>query len=272
MDDPSLLGLGDVELIAAEKIQPRAGRLDLLLYDEQLNRRYEVELMLGATDPSHIIRSIEYWDIERRRYPAYDHVAVLVAEDITSRFLNVMALLAGSIPLIAIQVVALQVGDKIALHFVRVLDQTALREDDTHDSAGGDGRGGGETTDRAFWQAKVSPEVLARCDAVAELMHELTGESYELIYHKVVIDIERSGGGETPIWVNPQKTLLRVGAYVPDPEAWAKRFDDVGQLATLRRGNKAVAASFKPQDFDAHRELLKEFFQVALNADGAAVE
>ena len=272
IDDPSLLGLGEVELIAAEKVQPRAGRLDLLLHDDQLNRRYEVELMLGATDPSHIIRSIEYWDIERRRYPAYDHVAVLVAEDITSRFLNVMALLAGSIPLVAIQLVALQVGDKIALHFVRVLDQTALRADDVYEPGGGGGRSGGPTTDRVFWQNKVAPEVLARCDAVAELMHELTGESYELIYHKVVIDIERSAGGETPIWVNPQKTLLRVGAYVPDPEAWAKRFDDAGQLATLRRGNKAVAASFKPQDFDAHRALLKEFFQAALNADGQAVE
>lgn len=90
VDDPSILGLGDLELVAAEKIQPKAGRLDLLLHDEQLNRRYEVELMLGATDPSHIIRRIEYWDIEHRRYPAYDHVAVLVAEDITSRFLNVI--------------------------------------------------------------------------------------------------------------------------------------------------------------------------------------
>ena len=116
-DDLSILGLGDVELVAVEKALPKAGRIDLLLYDEQLNRRYEVELMLGATDPSHIIRCIEYWDAERRRYPAYDHVAVLVAEDITSRFLNVMALLSGSIPLIALQVNALRVDDKIVLHF-----------------------------------------------------------------------------------------------------------------------------------------------------------
>ncbi len=168
------------------------------------------------------------------------------------------------------QVVALQVGDKIALHFVRVLDQTSLRSDDTFESGGG--RSGGPTTDRAFWQNKVLPEVLARCDAVVELMHELTGETYELVYHKVVIDIERSGGGETPVWVNPQKTLLRVGGYVPDPEAWAKRFDDIGQLATLRRGNKAVADSLKPQEFDAQRPLLKQFLQAALNADGAPVE
>ena len=30
---------------------------------------YEVEVMLGETDPSHIIRCIEYWDIEKRKYP-----------------------------------------------------------------------------------------------------------------------------------------------------------------------------------------------------------
>ena len=86
--------------------------------------------MLGATDPSHIIRAIEYWDIEKQRYPAYDHVAVLVAEDITSRFLNVLSLFSGSIPLIAIQLDALQVDDKILLNFVKVLDQTELRTED----------------------------------------------------------------------------------------------------------------------------------------------
>ena len=83
-------------------------------------------VMLGATDPSHIIRTIEYWDIERRRYPGYDHVAVLIAEDVTARFLNVMSLLSGSIPLIAIQLDALEVGGNILLNFVQVLDQGHL--------------------------------------------------------------------------------------------------------------------------------------------------
>src|SRR5438270_9376662 len=98
--------------------------------DAESTLRYEVEIMLGPTDPSHIIRCIEYWDIERRRYPAYDHVAVLVAEDITSRFLNVMSLLAGTIPFVAIQLNALRVSDAIILDFVTVLDQRVLRRDD----------------------------------------------------------------------------------------------------------------------------------------------
>jgi hypothetical protein len=51
-----------------ERKQPRAGRLDLLFQDEN-NRRYCVELQLGKTDESHIIRTIEYWDLEKKRYP-----------------------------------------------------------------------------------------------------------------------------------------------------------------------------------------------------------
>ena len=85
-DDPSIVGLGDVILKDKERIQPRAGRLDLLMQDSDGNGRYEIEIQLGSTDESHIIRTIEYWDIERRRYPQYDHTAVIIAEDITSRF------------------------------------------------------------------------------------------------------------------------------------------------------------------------------------------
>ena len=83
--DPSLLGLGDLTVRDVERRQPGAGRLDLLLADPEGATRYEVEIQLGATDESHIIRAIEYWDLERRRYPQYEHVAVLVAEDVTSR-------------------------------------------------------------------------------------------------------------------------------------------------------------------------------------------
>ena len=41
-EDPSILGLGDLILKDKERIQPRAGRLDLLLQDSESTRRYEV--------------------------------------------------------------------------------------------------------------------------------------------------------------------------------------------------------------------------------------
>lgn len=125
-DDPSILGLGDLILKDKERIQPRAGRLDLLLQDPDSSRRFEVEIQLGKTDEGHIIRTIEYWDIERKRYPQYDHTAVIVAEDITSRFLNVISLFNGFIPLMAIQLNAIQVSDQVSLVSTTVLDQMTL--------------------------------------------------------------------------------------------------------------------------------------------------
>jgi hypothetical protein len=66
-EDPKILGLGDLVLLQQERIQPSGGKLDLLFQDADTKRRYEVELQLGATDETHIIRTLEYWDIERKR-------------------------------------------------------------------------------------------------------------------------------------------------------------------------------------------------------------
>ena len=44
-EDPSILGLGDLIVKDKERMQPRAGRLDLLLQHPDLNQRYEVEIV-----------------------------------------------------------------------------------------------------------------------------------------------------------------------------------------------------------------------------------
>ncbi|MGH9650184.1 MAG: hypothetical protein ACRD3I_06905, partial [Terriglobales bacterium] len=41
--DPSILGLGALDLRASERSQPRAGRLDLLLQNSKSAKRYTVE-------------------------------------------------------------------------------------------------------------------------------------------------------------------------------------------------------------------------------------
>jgi hypothetical protein len=122
-ENPQMLGLGDVVLKDRERIQPRAGRLDLLLQDAEASHRYEVEIQLGKTDESHIIRTIQYWHIERKRYPQYEHTAVIVAEEITARFLNVISLFNGTIPLMAIQMSAVGLGETVSLLFTTVLDE-----------------------------------------------------------------------------------------------------------------------------------------------------
>jgi len=69
------------------------------------------------------VRCIEYWDYERRRCPRVEHVAVLAAEDMTSRFLNVLTLIRQVVPVVALQMEGIQVGHQVLLNFVRILDQ-----------------------------------------------------------------------------------------------------------------------------------------------------
>ena len=258
VDDPSLLGLDDAELVGTEKSQPKAGRLDLLLHDELLNRRYEVELMLGATDPSHILRTIEYLDIERRRYPAYQHVGVIVAEDITSRFLNLISLLAGSIPLIAIQMSALRVDDKVVLHFTRVLDLTDLRSDDEWE-LGEKGGNGIQVVDRNWWQQRVPANILGMSDDLLALVNSTSGITHQMQYRKRIINFVSDKNADQRTWLTPKQTLARFGAYVRDAEGWAKRFEDVGLVASLRRGNKAATVAITPAAFQEKKQLLTDF-------------
>jgi len=127
--DPSILGLGNVKPLTREKSQASGGRLDMLLKDPQENTMYEVEVMLGETDPSHIIRSIEYWDNEKRKYPQRQHFSVLIAESFERRYFNVIQILSMNIPMIAIQADLLEVNKEYILNFNKILDVYAEPED-----------------------------------------------------------------------------------------------------------------------------------------------
>jgi hypothetical protein len=130
-DNPGCLGLGELEAIAKEHQQSSGGRLDILLKNPEDDSMYEVEVMLGETDETHIIRTIEYWDNEKRRWPQRQHFAVLVAEHINRRFFNVIHLLSHSIPIIAVQVSMLTVNGKKGLFFSTVLDTYEEVDDGT---------------------------------------------------------------------------------------------------------------------------------------------
>lgn len=128
-ENPGILGLGHLKPVNREKSQASGGRLDILLKDPQDNTMYEVEVMLGETDPSHIIRSIEYWDIEKRRYPQRQHFSVLVAESFERRYFNVIQILSMNIPMIAIQADLLEANKEYVLSFTKILDIYAEPED-----------------------------------------------------------------------------------------------------------------------------------------------
>jgi predicted transport protein len=201
-EDPSLLGLGDLVLRDRERPHAGAGRLDLLLQDAETNRRYEVEIQLGKTDESHIIRTIEYWDIERKRYPQYDHVAVIVAEDITGRFLNVIGLFNGFIPLVAIRLSAIQIGDSVSLVFSKVMDETKLGLVDEDEEVRA-------PADRGYWEKRGSKQTLAMADEMFGWLHDLD-PGLELKYNKFYIGLAKDGRANNFVVFRPQKDGLRV--------------------------------------------------------------
>lgn len=201
-EDPSILGLGDVILKDKERNQPGAGRLDLLLQEADSSRRYEVEIQLGKTDESHIIRTIEYWDIERKRYPQYEHTAVIVAEEITSRFLNVISFFNGTIPLMAIQMSAVQLGSTVSLAFTTVLDQVRLGLVDEDEEVQ-------EAADRTYWENRSSKAAVALVDELLEVVHTLDPR-LQLKYNKPYIGLAVDGRPNNFVIFRLQKTGVRM--------------------------------------------------------------
>lgn len=256
-EDPSILGLGDLDVRDIERPQPRAGRLDMLLSDPDSKTRYEVELQLGATDESHIIRTIEYWDLERRRYPQYEHIAVIVAEDVTSRFLNVISLFNGSIPIVAIQVSAIQIEDSITLLFTTVLDwtQQGLEDDDET-----------EATDRAWWEkVKGSPESLRLTDRMLNII-KTVDPAVELKYNKHYVGLARAGVAANFVAMRPRRKHMIAEFKNPLDEDLTSRLEEAGLelLSKDRWSNYRI--SLRPGDLAEHAELLAELVRLSHDA------
>lgn len=256
-DDPTILGLGDLVLRDKERIQPRAGRLDLLLQDTETQRRYEVEVQLGSTDETHIIRTIEYWDIERKRYPQYDHCAVIVAEDITSRFLNVISLFNGSIPLIAIQMQAMTVGDHVTLVFTTVMDELTrglVDEDEDAEAA---------PTDRAYWEKRATKKTLAMTDQLLEMVREFD-PSLNLKYNKFYIGLEKDGQPYNFVSFKPRKSQLNFELKLPKETQYDELIEN-SDLDTLEYNKRwgIYRLRLTKEDLKSQADLLKHLIKFA---------
>lgn len=256
--DPSVLGLGDLVLRDRERIQPRAGRLDLLLQDPETYNRYEVELQLGVTDENHIIRTIEYWDIERKRYPQYEHCAVIVAEDITSRFLNVISLFNGALPIIAVQMQAYEIGGHTTLVFTKVLDQVErglVDEDEDAISA---------PTDRTYWETKkATPQTLGLMEKLFELVKEGDPE-VELKYNKFYVGLIKQGRAQNYVTFRPKKTSMTLEPKLPRTDEIDALLEEAG-LETLEYSTRwnHYRIRVTEKDIKAHADLFRQLINAA---------
>lgn len=255
VEDVEVLGLGDLDVKDVERVQPRAGRLDLLLSDPDAARRYEVELQLGPTDESHIIRALEYWDNERRRFPQYDHVAVVVAEEVTGRFLNVISLFNQAIPLIAVELAALKVNDVLTLHATRVLDLAlpALEEEDEP----------GQETDRGYWSGRSEPPIMSLLDRMLQMINGV-GEPVSLKYKKHYVGLQHDGLADNFVTFRPRKKHLIAEFRIQMSDELDARIDAAGltQIAYDKRWGR-YRIQLKPADFDESKPVLGDLVRLA---------
>lgn len=247
--DPAILGLGDVSLRDRERIQSSGGRLDLLLVETETKSRYEVEIQLGPTDPSHIIRTIEYWDNEKKRYPNLLHTAVIVAEDITSRFLNVISLFNRAIPIIAIQMKAIETKEGVSLLFTKVLDTVERGLEDEDEEIN-------EPADRAYWEAKASLKTMKMADKVMELCRGFTTD-LDLSYNKHYIGFRVEGKPCNFITCKPQKSAMQLTISLPKTsEVDALLESSEMDLLEYDARGRRYRLRLSPEDVTKHSEFL----------------
>jgi hypothetical protein len=228
-ENPACLGLGDLDALTKERLQSSGGRLDILLKNPEDDAMYEVEVMLGETDETHIIRTIEYWDNEKRRWPQRQHFAVLVAEHINRRFFNVIHLLSHSIPIVAIQVSLFESNGKKSLFFTKVLDTYEEIDDGTSLDD--------KTYNREFWVNK-SKWTLETIETLLGITNDIFNEP---ILHYVKNYIAINVSNQNYFWIHKRsmnKSLLNF--------RMAESLQD--ELVTLLDGNN-ISFVRKPKGF-----------------------
>lgn len=258
-DDPGILGLGDIVLLDRERRQPRAGRLDLLLQEVDANKRYEVEIQLGQTDESHIIRTIEYWDIERRRYPQYDHCGVIIAEDITSRFLNVISLFNGFIPLIAIQLTAVMQDRAIGLDFTKIIDQLPLglvgNDEETTFAA-----------DRPYWLKRGTKQTVEMVDKLLSVIHKFD-PSYHLKYNKFYIGLAKDGIANNFVYFKPKKQWVNIFFRAIESPELTKELEDSGLEVDYITRESKYRLQLREGELDKYSTILEKMFNLAYKSN-----
>lgn len=260
-EDPTILGLGDLIARDKERRQLNAGRLDLLLQDEETNKRYEIEIQLGATDENHIIRTIEYWDLERKRYPQYDHCAVIVAEEITGRFLNIISLFNGVIPLVAIQMSAIKTQDGIGLFFAKVLGEM------TFGLVGGDEPVNIPAT-RDYWLKRGTKQTVEEVDELFNIVHEIAPD-YKLKYNKYYIGLEKGGVANNFVYFKPKKQFVKLESRMAENADLMSDLENTDLESEYVSKWGILIIRLRPGDVKKNKDVLQKLIQIAFQASEA---
>ena len=172
----------------------------------------------------------------------------------TSRFLNVISLFNGALPLIAIQMQAFAVGEHATLVFTTVLDELVRGVADEDEDAV-------PPTDRAYWEARSSKAVVSLADELLNLIHQFD-ESVELKYNKFYIGLSKDGRPFNFVTFQPQKKHMILTVAVPKTDDLDGKIGDA-DMDTLDHRHGRYRLRIAKGDLTSQSDFIKELMSMA---------
>lgn len=207
-----------------------------------------------------MIRTMQYWGIERKRHPQYDHTAILIAEDITSRLLNVISLLNGTIPIMALQVSAIETSEGIGLLFTKVLDTTAYNGVASEDESIGD------SANRQYWEnEKANPETTAIADDVLSIAQTINPD-ITMNYLRRYISFSLNGYSKIFATCTPLRSNTTLGIRLPQTSEADELLANSNLDLLEYHKRKGYRIKVNKESLEANRtmitDLLREAFEI----------
>lgn len=179
---------------------------------------------------------------------------MLVAEEVTARFLNILQLINGVVPIVVLQVSALQVGHQVVLSFTKLLDEVSLGTELEDDP-------GART--RSWWEGRASAASLKLLDECLDLLRALDPELAPS-YQKSYVGVSQNNRPSNFVTFRPLRHGLRVEIRAGNLRWFEDRFaaEGLARLSIDRRW-RGLRFVLNPGEVAEHEKLLKSLLRAA---------
>ena len=168
-----------------------------------------------------------------------------------------ISLFNGTIPLIAIQMQALRIGEHVTLVFTTVMDEMSrglVDEDEDAEAA---------PTDRAYWEKRATKGTVTLADDLLGIVRQFD-PSLELKYNKFYIGLSRDGQPYNFVTFRPKKSHLNLDVKLPQTEEFDAKIEEAG-IETLEYNKRwsTYRLRLTKEQVKSKVDLLRELMQLA---------
>ena len=176
--------------------------------------------------------------------------------------MNVISLFNGFIPLVAIQMQALRIGDQVSLIFTKVLDQLELGLVEENEEVY-------EVADRTYWEKLATRQALEMTDALLSMVRTLDPD-LALKYNKFYVGVaKKNGRAKGFVIFRPKKDWVRIEPRLAKSDAIQAKLEEAGvdvMEYDERWGRYRIR--LEKGDIQRHDVLLRDLLKIAYSESG----